>query len=286
MGLFNKANNLLTNENETEKDGEFLVQKNEKTPEIKSQVFHQNRLFAFSDFIAKYKIQIFAIFELTGNYFTVKDSLGFDGKTITNFAVAQEDLNSIFLNHQNISTVNKTDFDFISKAFSSMQNLSESLSFCKISSNYIMFCDCKISEQMLDDFQKIDNSNKLDYDLIYKNYSENNNSCIVKIDFEEAIETFVCTNASKQLSKKIFINSIFTEICNRLMFWYSYPFFCKQNSDYSLKLFLPSKINLPDELLLTHIIFNLKDILNNCAEIINIEIFKINQKEDIQIFFE
>ena len=138
----------------------------------------------------------------------------------------------------------------------------------------------------LDDFQKIDNSNKLDYEMIYQDYSENENSCIAKIDFEEAIETFVCTNATKQLSKTIFVKSIFTEICNRFMFWYNFPFFCKQNDNYSLNLFIPSKIELPNELLLTHIIFNLKDILDNCAEIINIEIFKINQKEDIQKFLE
>ena len=70
------------------------------------------------------------------------------------------------------------------------------------------------------------------------------------------------------------------------MFWSSYPFYCKQNNDYTLTFFLPSQIDLPEELLLTHIIFNLKDILDNCAEIINIEVFKINKKEDIQTLFE
>ena len=45
-------------------------------------------------------------------------------------------------------------------------------------------------------------------------------------------------------------------------------------------------VDLPEELLLTHIIFNLKDILDNCAEIINIEVSKINKKEDIQTLFE
>lgn len=285
MGLFNKANNLLSNENETSIVGKNENKKSEKTPSFEAHVLKKNKLFAFSDFITKYKIQVFAIFELAGNYYTVKDSLGLDGKTITNFAVAQEDFTSIFC-YKKIVTVNKNNYDFLSKVFSNMKELHDNISFCKISNNYIMFCDCEISEQMLDDFQKINNSNKLDYELITQNYSENENSYIAKIDFEEAIETFVCTNAMKQLSKNIFLNSIFTEICNRFLFWYSYPFFCKQNDDYSLKLFIPSKIKLPNELLLTHIIFNLKDILDNCAEIINIEVFEIKQKEDIQKYFE
>lgn len=286
MGLFNKANNLLSNESEFTIAGVQKNKKIEKTPAFESQAFHKNILFAFSDFIKKYKIQAFAIFELTGNYYTVKDSLGLNGKTIANFSVEQEEFNSIFKMHKNIVSVNINDFDFLSNVFCNMKELFDTLSFCKISSNYIMFCDCEISDHMLDDFQKIDNSNKLDYEMIYQDYSENENSCIAKIDFEEAIETFVCTNATKQLSKTIFVKSIFTEICNRFMFWYNSPFFCKQNDNYSLNLFIPSKIELPNELLLTHIIFNLKDILDNCAEIINIEIFKINQKEDIQKILE
>ena len=287
MGLFNKANNFLANEDEVLLVGEQNDQKNEKTPSYETKIFHQNKLFAFSDFITKYRIHIFAIFELSGSFFTIKDSLGFDGKTISNFAISQEDLNSIFLHNHNISTVNKKDYDFLSKVFLNIKNLSEEFSFCKIGTNYVMFCDCKITDKMLNDFQNIDNSNKLDYDLIYQKYSENQNSYIIKIDFEEAIETFICTNNPiNNLSKNIFLNSIYTEICNRFMFWYSYPFYCKQNNDYTLTFFLPSQIDLPEELLLTHIIFNLKDILDNCAEIINIEVFKINKKEDIQTLFE
>lgn len=285
MGLLNKANNLLTKEDEIVTTGDSKNQ-NDETTTVAPEVFHQNKLFAFSDFINKYKIQTFAILESIGNCFTVKDSLGLDGNTIAKFAVTFEDFNTIFKNHQNIATVNKNDFDFIAKSFGSMQDLCEKLSFCKISNNYIMLCDCEISEPMLDDFQRIDNTSKLDYDYIYQSFLENENSCVVKIDFGEAIETFVCTNASKQLSKRFVLNSIYAEICNRFLFWYSSPLFCRQSSDYSLKLFLPAQMDLPEELLLTHIIYNLKDILDNCAEIINIEISKINQKEDIQIFFE
>ena len=115
MGLFNKANNFLANEDEVLLVGEQNNQKNEKTPSYETKIFHQNKLFAFSDFITKYKIHIFAIFELSGSFFTIKDSLGFDGKTISNFAISQEDLNSIFLHNHNISTVNKKDYDFLSK---------------------------------------------------------------------------------------------------------------------------------------------------------------------------
>ena len=64
MGLFNKANNFLANEDEVLLVGEQNDQKNEKTPYYETKVFHQNKLFAFSDFITKYKIHIFAIFEL------------------------------------------------------------------------------------------------------------------------------------------------------------------------------------------------------------------------------
>ena len=111
MGLFNKANNLLSNESEFTIAGVQENKKIEKTPAFESQVFHKNILFAFSDFIKKYKIQAFAIFELTGNYYTVKDSLGLNGKTIANFAVEQEEFNSIFKMHKNIVSVNINDFD-------------------------------------------------------------------------------------------------------------------------------------------------------------------------------
>ena len=51
MGLFNKANNLLSNESEFTIAGVQENKEIEKTPAFESQVFHKNILFAFSDFI-------------------------------------------------------------------------------------------------------------------------------------------------------------------------------------------------------------------------------------------
>ena len=58
MGLFNKANNLLSNESEFTIAGVQENKKIEKTPAFESQVFHKNILFAFSDFIKKYKDEL------------------------------------------------------------------------------------------------------------------------------------------------------------------------------------------------------------------------------------
>ena len=43
MGLFNKANNFLANEDEVLLVGEQNDQKNEKTPSYETKIFHQNK---------------------------------------------------------------------------------------------------------------------------------------------------------------------------------------------------------------------------------------------------
>ena len=59
MGLFNKANNFLANEDEVLLVGEQNDQKNEKTPSDETKIFHQNKLFPKLLHLASKEFQVF-----------------------------------------------------------------------------------------------------------------------------------------------------------------------------------------------------------------------------------
>lgn len=282
MGLFNKANNLLTNEN---LHGENQFSEEKKFSPVKN-IAKNNELFTFSDFIKKYNISSFAICQLIGDFFVIKDSLGFDGKTISHFLLSATDCNLIFSENKNIAVININNFDFLLNIFSDNQKQNNlEFSFCKISNNYLMICNCEITNDLLNSFSTVNNQHNIDFDLIKKNVSLNYNVYAVKIDFQEAIETFLCSCPHLKIEKNILFLSIFAEIYNRFLFCYNFPYFCKQNENYILKSCFFTKEEIPEELLINHIIYNLKDVLENSAEIINITAEKTKNFSEIQDFY-
>lgn len=273
MGLLNRANDLLTNET-------LYNSKNDDT-------VNENKSFAFSDFLQKYNIFSFAICQLVDNYFLIKDSLGFDGKTISHFKISYAECDSLFNANNTFSTINIADYPFLNVLFSEdVKKKNKTFSFCKISSNFLMICNSEISADLLSDFLTTDNKQNIDFERINQNILQNNNCMTVQINFQEAIETFFCSSSDKQITKQQFSSSIFTEICNRFLYWYDNKDFCKQFDDYTLKLVFFTKETIPSELLINHIIYNLKDVLENSAEIIDIQINYTNNLLEIQDFFK
>lgn len=280
MGLLKKANNFLTDEN-LQNESEFSTKKKAENDSEK------NKLFAFFDFLKKYDVSSFAICQSSGDFFTIKDSLGFDGKTILRFKISRSDCASLFGENKNIVAINVDNFDFLSNIFSDAQkDKNPEFSFCKINDNFLIICDRKITDSALKDFFNIDNRQNVDLDSIKKKFSQNYNAYAVEIDFQKAIETFVRACPDKKIENETLFSSIFAEICNRFFYFYNLPQFSKRSGDYILKTCFFAKEKFPDEILINHIIYNLKEILENSAEIINVAIKETKNFSEVQDFYK
>lgn len=242
---------------------------------LKASELDLSKKLAFTDFINSFDLKLCAIFTKKDNIFFIQNSVGFDGISIISSISTLDFWNGI------CPVLNKTyDFSRSQKnispllqffSFSLTDNIN-SISIIKITDDSIfMLCNKQISQEMknqlfyLSDFQqKINFENLLNIQL--KNLVAFN----YEIDLSESLNSFLQINNCKN---NFFFNSIMNEIFNRFFCFYSKGLSVKINENKINVVFL-AKDNFSQELVLNHLIFELKQVLDDCSQIIDFSFCK------------
>lgn len=256
----------------------------------KANLLGQTKSLAFSYLINKYNLKLFSIFEnCEGNYF-ISNSLGFDGTSILNSVSTNDFWNGICKESEKIYTFTASDSANPLLQFFSfkIKDLIESVSVVKINNSIIMICNNSITNTFIDDYKKV-SFNELDKNINSLNSLITQKSLLYKlsINFEEAIDTYLATKLkNKDLYSELW-NSVSNELINRITYLYNNENASLKISNSVLKTIFICDTHTSKEILINHLILNLKEVLENSAEIINVEfVGNAESFKDIQDFLK
>lgn len=240
----------------------------------KANLIDLNSRLAFSDFILKYNIKTFAIFKKKENSFFIENSLGLDGKSILESISTEDFWTGSCKEINKIYKFNNTQKDNPLLQFFSFKIIDDIKSVSVVRQNNLIFLigNQDITEEMFKDFSNLDYNTPL-FDISKLNQLINHNSIFYKleIDFDEAIQTYIYTKLSKKDFSKEFSLSLFNELSNRILFAYNTPDSSVKAFDNKIKTLFVSNQVISKELLTNHLILNYKSVIDNAAEVINIE---------------
>ena len=231
---------------------------------------------AFSNFILKHSIKCGAILEKTNADYYITDSIGFDGHSII-CAVATADFwKGLCPEAKKIKKKKKNDNTLspLLQLFSeNLKDLLTNLSIYKNASNQILICNSNIDKAVTDDFDKIKSSEKHDNNIDKLNSLIKENTFVLKfiLDFEEAAESFISSESKTNLDSTILKKAIFNECYNRIISIYNISDATKKTSDYQLKTVFIENKNYSIEMITNHLILNLREVLQDYAELTQIE---------------
>ena len=240
----------------------------------KANLVDLNTRLAFSDFVYKYELNSFSIFSKIENDYYISNSLGMDGVSIIGSTSTPDFWKGIC---KNLDTV--YNFDSSDKANPLLQFFSfklkdeiRTISVCRTSKNILMLCNKQITSEMLRDYLMIDDTKSLlDVSKLNNLISKSSILCKVQIDFDEAIQTFIYTKLTKKDYAELFSKSLFNELSNRILFAYNEANTSVKSFDNKIKTVFIANTSLSKEILINHLILNYKDVLENAAEVINID---------------
>ncbi len=240
----------------------------------KANLIDLNKRLAFSDFILKYKIKIFAIFKKKENSFFVQNSLGLDGKSILESISTEDfwkgcckDINTVY--NFNINQKDNPLLQFFS--FKIIEDI-KVISVVRKEDSIFLLGNIEITEDILKDYSTLDYTPTLFSESKLQTLI-NENSIFYKldIDFDDAIQTYLYTNLNNKNYTKDFSLSLFNELSNRIMFAYNSPDTSVKAFNNRIKTVFISNQPISKELLTNHLILNYTSVIDNAAEVINIE---------------
>ena len=241
----------------------------------KANLVDLNTRLAFSDFIINNNIKFFAIFEKLNQDYLIKNSLGFDGNSIFESISTVDFWNGICKENKSIYNFNSLESTNPLLQFFSIKIKDDikSVSVCKCDNNILMLCNQEITNSILEDFSNLDFEEKLtDISKLENLIAENSNIYNIELDFDEAIQTFIYTNLNKKEYSKKLSESLFNELSNRIFFQFNIPDASVKLFDNKIKTVFISNYKIARELLINHLILNYKEVVDNAAEVINIDL--------------
>ena len=246
MGLLSRANNL---------------------DEIKS-----NPGISFSDFIIKHSLKTCALLEKKDSDYKVSDSIGFDAESILSATSTSDFWDGICKSSSQIYTFSNSDNRQLLQLFSfNMKDNLKDLSVYKNSAGKIIICAGSLSQAAAKDFESINtqrhNNNILNLNPLIK---ENTVVLLLKIDFSEAIKSFYISEKDKITDLEFFTKTLMNELYNRFTCRYNIPDTTLQINPFVLKSVFITDKEYSLELISHHIILNLKEVLNNHTDYIQI----------------
>jgi len=240
----------------------------------KANLLSQRKGLAFAEFIQKYNIKTCAIFTKINNEYFISQSVGFDGISICFSKSTSDFWNGLIPENNkiyNFSTAQKT-LSSVLQFFS--LKLKDEIDFADIyktaDNKILLLCNKELTDDITKSFKEIDV--KQDYK---RSFTEQMNAMAANlivnkfsIDFEEAIEAFINENLKE--NQEIGKAALANELQNRLFQSFNAPHFYKKTNSTNARIILSSTANMPEELLISHIITILKPVLDNNAALINI----------------
>ena len=223
---------------------------------------NENRL-DFFEFIHKYKLSLCAVFNSQNNEYCVEHSTGLDAKSIC-LSVSTADFWNGIQDKQDDNSLPFYQF-FSDKLKDNIKNVK-----CYKTPNgkiLLYRCDSKPAE----DFYKTADS--LGFEVKHSDLSKPSaNSLFYKIDFSEAIDSFVIANAKPEQKDRL-INAISYELYINLLKNFPEPakVICIKPGLFKAAVPLESDQQLPIEVISNHIRLENQFVLEKDSELINVE---------------
>ena len=231
---------------------------------------------AFSDFINKYKLKFCAVLEKEIDYFLIKNSIGFDGVSIIS-SYSTRDYWEGICNDYNVLNVFTTENGTLAPllqlfSFAQKDDIN-CISIYRSSPNRIfMLCNQQFPNACLHDLALItDCKNAVNLSTLNHLITRESKVIKMEINFEEAVESFIQAQIKDTNKSKIFINSVYNEITNRFLCYFSKDVSYRIDLNTVRSIFVVSR-DLTKEHLVNHIILNLSGVIGNYSEIINFNI--------------
>lgn len=231
----------------------------------KANLLSMKKGLAFSNFIQKYKSSIFAIFTKQDNFYFISNSLGFDGESIlASYSTIDfwEGLISENNKIYNFSNDDNTLLKMLQFFSFEMKEKITKVSIYKNNDKIIFLCNEELSNEFIHDVNFL-NENYESFDNSFKNnYS---------ISLKPAVDSFIMEKAKYKASiHAVFRQALNHEILNRIILFFN----CKDFSlNFSNSLIqLNSNITIDEKLLLTHLIFNINEVIGNKSKLIELSV--------------
>ena len=229
---------------------------------------------AFSDFINKHSLKKCALLESESSDYIVTNSIGFDANSILSATSTADFWEGICKEKGHIYNFLGSEKTPLLQLFSFNQkdNISE-LSVYKNSASKILLCEGKITDEAAKDFESISNeAHENDVETLNPLLKGGSVVLLFTIDFADAAKVFFKNEyKNNQLSFDTFLNAISNEIYNRFACKYNISDTTIKNNSKGIKTVIITDKEYSVELISSHIIFNLKEVLGQYAEMIHIQ---------------
>lgn len=229
---------------------------------------------AFSDFITKHSLKVCAMLEKNNTNYCIKHSIGFDALSILSASSTIDFWEGICKNTSQIYSFSGLKLAPLLQLFS--ENLKydiKELYVYKNTSSQILISLNEVTNDIAADFENI-NEELHSVNIQQLNPQIKENSFILKfmLNFSEAIESFLSANEKHSSFNFEEIEKVISnEIYNRFVCYYNSPDATIADGKNALKsIFITGKA-FSVELIVNHLIINLKEVLGNYAELIKID---------------
>lgn len=256
----------------------------------KANLLGTSKRLAFSNLIKKYSINFFALFEKQDENFVIVDSLGFDGASILASTSTFDFWKGVLPEEKklyNFDPVNNPLFQFFS--FYIKDNVKSICAF-RFDNYILLICNNnEIDSDFINSYINIEKKHE-NINVSNLNKAIGRDSYIYKmeIDLQEAIENYLISKKIKDsyVSDR-FSKSLYNEISNRFCYLYNLYDASVLTDNNLIKTVFITNSNSSKELLINHIVLNLKEVIDNSAEIINFNFLGIAETyNDITNFLQ
>lgn len=231
----------------------------------KANLLSQEKGLAFSNFIQKYSKSVFAIFTKQDNFYFISNSLGFDGESIlASYSTIDfwegliPEKNRIFNFSNDDDTLNKM-LQFFSFE---MKEIITKVSIYFAQDKIIFLCN----EELTYDF--IHDVNFLSFENEKAPSKENEYT----LNLLPALDAYILEKAKYKASiHAVFRQALRREITNRLILFFNSSEFSINIDDNSIAV-LSSDNKIEEKLLLSHLMYNLQEVIGNKSELIELSV--------------
>lgn len=230
----------------------------------------------FFEFTKKYSLKFCAIFLKSENLFYISKSIGFDGKSI---------INSVSTQSFWTGSIEKEGWHFFDKKDAKIKQFYQFFSFeLKDSFDYLYVWYSQNQILMIPSVHKFEQSEltsisndlptlceysaKFDLSLLDNDYKLS--FFKYNIDILKPISMYIEKNVDNTSFISLLKSSLISELFGRLQQYFSYPNIVLMDDNSNVKVLVASKKEINLELLKTHLLLNIENVIENFSEYMEI----------------
>lgn len=239
-----------------------------------SFISDDNVKFAFSEFVLKYNVKTFAVFVLNNGYYSIGNSIGFDGSSLITSLSTKDFWDGVcakFNKTYSFSTTDKTLNPILQFFSFEIRDDINSISIYRTEDKIFMLCNKDFNNELIEDMLHIDSS--IDYvnlNLFNKDITKDSKVFLYEIDFTEALETYFAMKQKNEDKDDLLKKALYNELVNRFSCYFA-KYGVKRISESSIRILLNVDKSIHEEHLICHIVYTLQEVIEAASELINFE---------------